>query len=78
MRFEELLGLFTGLNTDNFFKRRTNIKTSMNLTISKEQIIAGLQAVQNVVSTRTTLPICRMCCSGRKGAIWKSPRPIWT
>ncbi|MGH7975273.1 MAG: DNA polymerase III subunit beta [Limisphaerales bacterium] len=29
----------------------------MNLTISKEQILAGLQAVQNVVSTRTTLPI---------------------
>jgi DNA polymerase-3 subunit beta len=29
----------------------------MNLTISKDQIIAGLQAVQNVVSTRTTLPI---------------------
>jgi DNA polymerase-3 subunit beta len=29
----------------------------MNLSISKEQIIAGLQAVQNVVSTRTTLPI---------------------
>ena len=29
----------------------------MNLTISKEQIIAGLQAVQNIVSTRTTLPI---------------------
>lgn len=29
----------------------------MNLTISKEQIIGGLQAVQNVVSTRTTLPI---------------------
>jgi DNA polymerase-3 subunit beta len=29
----------------------------MNLTITKEQIIAGLQAVQNVVSTRTTLPI---------------------
>jgi DNA polymerase-3 subunit beta len=29
----------------------------MNLTISKEQIIIGLQAVQNVVSTRTTLPI---------------------
>src|SRR5208283_3250723 len=29
----------------------------MNLTISKEQIIAGLQAVQNVVVTRTTLPI---------------------
>jgi DNA polymerase III subunit beta len=29
----------------------------MNLTISKEQIITGLQAVQNVVSTRTTLPI---------------------
>ena len=29
----------------------------MNLTITKEQIIHGLQAVQNVVSTRTTLPI---------------------
>src|SRR5437764_1914007 len=29
----------------------------MNLTISKEQIMAGLQAVQNIVSTRTTLPI---------------------
>ena len=29
----------------------------MNLTISKEQILAGLQSVQNIVSTRTTLPI---------------------
>jgi DNA polymerase-3 subunit beta len=29
----------------------------MNLTIAKEQIIGGLQAVQNVVSNRTTLPI---------------------
>ncbi|HXG46121.1 MAG TPA: DNA polymerase III subunit beta [Methylomirabilota bacterium] len=29
----------------------------MNLTIAKEQILNGLQAVQNVVSTRTTLPI---------------------
>jgi DNA polymerase-3 subunit beta len=29
----------------------------MNLTITKEQIINGIQAVQNVVSTRTTLPI---------------------
>jgi len=29
----------------------------MNLTITKDQIIAGLQAAQNVVSTRTTLPI---------------------
>src|SRR6185295_6775487 len=29
----------------------------MNLTISKEQIISGLTAVQNIVSTRTTLPI---------------------
>ena len=29
----------------------------MNLTITKEQIIHGLQSVQNVVSTRTTLPI---------------------
>lgn len=29
----------------------------MNLTISKEQLINGLQTVQNVVSSRTTLPI---------------------
>ena len=29
----------------------------MNLTIAKDQILVGLQAVQNVVSTRTTLPI---------------------
>lgn len=29
----------------------------MNLSISKEQLLGGLQAVQNVVSTRTTLPI---------------------
>ena len=29
----------------------------MNLTIAREQIINGLQTVQNVVSTRTTLPI---------------------
>jgi len=29
----------------------------MNFTITKDQIIAGLQAVQNVVSNRTTLPI---------------------
>src|SRR6185312_8602948 len=37
--------------------REDTIKGLMNLTISKEQIINGLQAVQNVVSTRTTLPI---------------------
>lgn len=29
----------------------------MKLSIAKDQLIAGLQAVQNVVSTRTTLPI---------------------
>ena len=29
----------------------------MNLTIAKDQLLSGLQAVQNVVSTRTTLPI---------------------
>ena len=29
----------------------------MNLTITKEQLLAGLQSVQNVVSSRTTLPI---------------------
>lgn len=29
----------------------------MNLTITKDQLLNGLQAVQNIVSTRTTLPI---------------------
>jgi len=29
----------------------------MNLTIAKEKLLAGLQSVQNVVSTRSTLPI---------------------
>ena len=29
----------------------------MNLTIAKDKMISGLQTVQNVVSTRTTLPI---------------------
>lgn len=29
----------------------------MNLTIAKEQLISGLQAVQNIVGSRTTLPI---------------------
>src|SRR5580693_6107707 len=29
----------------------------MNLSIAKDQLLHGLQAVQNVVSTRTTLPI---------------------
>src|SRR5712671_759913 len=29
----------------------------MNLTIAKEQLSNGLQSVQNIVSTRTTLPI---------------------
>ena len=29
----------------------------MKLTIGQEEFISGLQSVQNVVSTRTTLPI---------------------
>ena len=29
----------------------------MNLSIAKDQLLAGLQSVQNVVSSRTTLPI---------------------
>ena len=29
----------------------------MNLTIAKEQILNGLQAVQNIVTSRTTLPV---------------------
>ena len=29
----------------------------MKFTIAKEQLIHGLQAVQNIVSSRTTLPV---------------------
>ena len=29
----------------------------MKFSVSKEKLLAGLQTVQNVVSTRTTLPI---------------------
>src|SRR5687767_10954199 len=29
----------------------------MNISIAKEQLLSGLQAVQNIVSSRTTLPI---------------------
>ena len=29
----------------------------MNLSIAKDQLLAGLQSVQNIVSTRTTLPV---------------------
>ena len=29
----------------------------MKITINKEQIISGLQAVQNIVGSRTTLPV---------------------
>ena len=39
----------------------------MKLAISKEEFIKGLQAVQNVVSTRTTLPILAnvlLCAKG--------------
>ena len=39
----------------------------MNLVIPKDELLAGLQAVQNVVSTRTTLPVLSnvlLRCSG--------------
>jgi len=53
-----LFALFTALNKNRVFvPKEIHIKDLMNLTIAKEQIINGLQAVQNVVSTRTTLPI---------------------
>jgi DNA polymerase-3 subunit beta len=39
----------------------------MNLTIAKEQILNGLQAVQNVVSARTTLPILSNVLMSVKG-----------
>ena len=38
----------------------------MKLTIAKEQLLNGLQAVQNVVGSRTTLPILSECPPGRR------------
>ena len=58
MAHEDLFRLFTTLNTKLIFRKKTHSLTAaMNLTIAKDQILTGLQAVQNVVSTRTTLPI---------------------
>src|SRR6185295_9531126 len=49
---------FTALNKNAFFSlKKSNSKPKMKFTISKEQMINGLQAVQNIVSSRTTLPI---------------------
>ncbi len=54
----KLYQFFTILNTMLICTKKTHSLTAaMNLTIAKEQILTGLQAVQNVVSTRTTLPI---------------------
>src|SRR5205085_10553622 len=54
----QLYQFFTMLNTMLICTKKTHSLTAaMNLTIAKEQILTGLQAVQNVVSTRTTLPI---------------------
>ena len=53
-----LFFLFTTLNKNAFLSsENSNIKELMKFTIAKEQLITGLQAVQNIVSTRTTLPI---------------------
>lgn len=53
-----LCQLSTILNTMiDLYKETSFTSAAMNLTIAKEQIMNGLQAVQNVVSNRTTLPI---------------------
>jgi DNA polymerase III sliding clamp (beta) subunit (PCNA family) len=49
----------------------------MNLTISKEQIINGLQAVQNVVSTRTTPNPVKRLLRAEDGRL-EPPRRTWT
>src|SRR3974390_771584 len=49
----------------------------MNLTISKEQILNGLQAVQNVVSTRTTLPILSNVLMRAEGDRVEFTAPDW-
>src|SRR2546427_11104865 len=53
-----LLSLFTPLNKNAFLSsENSNSKGQMKFSIAKEQLINGLQAVQNIVSSRTTLPI---------------------
>ena len=42
----------------------------MNLTIAKEQLINGLQSVQNVVGIRTTLPILSNVLITRRKTGW--------
>ena len=42
----------------------------MNLNIAKEQILLGLQAVQNIVSARTTLPILSNVLLRAEGTAW--------
>ena len=52
---DHLFQLFTALNTRLIFKKKTHSLTAaMNLTIAKDQILNGLQAVQNVVSPAAT------------------------
>ena len=50
----------------------------MNLSIAKDQLIHGLQSVQNVVSTRSTLPILSMFCSELGDNRLSSPPQTWT
>src|SRR6185503_13978669 len=53
-----LFSLFTPLNKNAFISSyNSNINPQMRFTISKEQMMGGLQAVQNIVGSRTTLPI---------------------
>ena len=50
----------------------------MNLSIAKDQLIHGLQSVQNIVSTRTTLPILSNVLLRAGTTSWNSPPPTWT
>src|SRR5437870_8629904 len=46
------------LNKNAFLSsENSNSKAPMKFTIAKDQLMNGLQAVQNIVSSRTTLPI---------------------
>src|SRR5207249_1290298 len=50
--------LFTAFNKITLLcSGNSNSKDLMKFTIAKEQMMNGLQAVQNIVSSRTTLPI---------------------
>jgi DNA polymerase III subunit beta len=53
----KVLGLLTASDLQRFFSARLDYPYAMKFSVSKDKLLEGLSTVQNVVSTRTTLPI---------------------